>query len=133
MIIYKRLPGQVLFILILTCLTLSTLQAQECDCKTDVAFLVERYTKDYSGIQDFKISHPDFEKQFQSFIDESALTNKVLKCHQVIGALISYLDNGHVVFGILEENPNFDELYKDDDKDYYPSLIFPNLQLTVVI
>lgn len=132
MIVYKRLPSQILFILILTCLTLSTLQAQECDCKADVEFLVERYTKDYSGIQDFKISHPDFEKQFQSFINTSASINKVLKCHQVIGELISYLDNGHVVFGVLEENPNFEELYEDDDKDYYPSLIFPNLKTALL-
>ncbi len=122
----KRLPNSFSFILILTCLSFSSLQAQEFDCKADVAFLVERYKKDYSGFHDFKISHPGYEQQLMSFIKKSASTNDVLKCHLVIEELISYIDNGHVVFGVLEDNPKFDELYEDDDRDYYPSLIFPN-------
>ena len=113
-------------ILILLGFSFTTVKAQECDCKTDVAFLAERYKKDYSGFQDFKISHPDYKKQFQSFIDRSTTINDVIKCHEVIGELIAYLDNGHVAFGVLEENPKFEELYEDDDKDYYPSLVFPD-------
>lgn len=105
---------------------LSNLNAQDCDCKADVEFLVERYKKDYSGIQDFKISHPDYEQKFALLLKKSASTNEVMKCHVVIKELISYLDNGHVVFGVLEDNPKFDELYEDNDIDYYPSLIFPN-------
>jgi hypothetical protein len=50
-----RLPKSILLGLILTSLSFSSLQAQECDCKSDVEFLVERYKKDYSGFQDFKI------------------------------------------------------------------------------
>lgn len=123
-----RLLNTVSFVLtlILTCQTFSTIKAQECDCKTDVTFLADRYKKDYSGFQDFKISHPDYENEFQSFINRSAGVNDVLKCHKVIGELVAYLNNGHVVFGALEENPKFEELYEDDDKNYYPSLVFPN-------
>lgn len=118
--------------MILISLSFSSLQAQKCDCKSDVEFLVERYKKDYSGFQDFKILDPDYEKQLKSFVKKSASTNDVLKCHQVIAELISYLDNGHVVFGALEENPKFDELYEDDDKDYYPSINFPNSQTAIL-
>ena len=122
----KRLLNSISFILILTCLSFSTLQAQECDCKSDVDFLVERYKKDYSGIQDFKTSHPDYEQKLALLVKKSASIKEVMKCHLVIEELISYLDNGHVVFGVLEDNPKFDELYEEDDNDYYPSLIFPN-------
>lgn len=115
-----------LLLFTLTSLTLSNIQAQECDCKTDVAFLAERYKKDYSGFQDFKIFHPDYEKQFQSFIDQSTTTKDVIKCHELIGELIAYLNNGHVTFGVLEENPKFEELYENDDADYYPTLVFPD-------
>lgn len=69
---------------------------------------MERYKKDYSGFQDFKIAHPDYEKQFQSFIDQSTTINDVIKCHQTIGELIAYLKNGHVAFGVLEANPKFE-------------------------
>jgi hypothetical protein len=120
----RKISSSISFILI--CLSLSTIQAQVCDCKADVEFLAERYKKDYSGFQDFKILHPDYEKQFQSFIEQSASINDVIKCHDVISKLIAYLKNGHVVFGVLEDNPKFEELYEDDDKDYYPALIFPN-------
>lgn len=128
----KRLPNSILFILIFSSLPFSSLQAQECDCKSDVEFLVERYKKDYSGFQEFKILHPDYEQQFKSLVKKSISTNDVLKCNQVIAELVSYLDNGHVVFGALEENPKFDELYEDDDKDYYPSIIFPNSQTAIL-
>ena len=119
-------------ILILLGFSFTTVKAQECDCKTDVAFLADRYKKDYSGFQDFKISHPDYKKQFQSFIDRSTTINDVIKCHEVIGELIAYLNNGHVVFGVLEENPKFEELYEDDDKDYYPSLVFPDTETALL-
>lgn len=115
-----------LLFLMLTCLTLSNAQAQECDCKTDVVFLSERYKKDYSGFQDFKIVHPDFEAQFQSFIDQSNTITDVIKCHELIGELIAYLNNGHVAYGVLEANPKFEELYDGDETDDYPSLVFPN-------
>ena len=119
-------------IFILTFLSFSSVQAQKFACKSDLDFLVERYTKDYSGFQDFKILHPDYQQQLKSIVKKSSSTNDVLKCHQVIAELISYLDNGHVVFGALEENPKFDELYEDDDKDYYPSIIFPNSQTAIL-
>lgn len=125
----NKLPNSFSFsfmLITLICLTLTNLQAQECDCKTDVAFLAERYKKDYSGIQDFKNSHPDFEKQFQIFIEQSTAIHDVVNCHKLISELIAYLNNGHVVFGVLEENPKFEELYEDDDADYYPSLVFPD-------
>lgn len=128
----KRLPTAGFFILMLACLTLSTAQAQEFDCKADIAFLAERYKKDYSGFQDFKISHPDCEKRFQSFIDQAAAISDVIQCHEVMGELIAYLNNGHVVFGVLEENPKFEELYEDDDADYYPSLTFPNPRTAIL-
>ncbi len=121
-----RIPKSVLLLLIVMSVNISSLQAQVCDCKADVEFLVERYKKDYSGFQDFKISHSDYEKQFQSLIDQSAKISDVIKCHDIIGKLIKYLNNGHIVYGVLEENPKFDELYEDDDRDYYPSLIFPD-------
>jgi hypothetical protein len=124
----KKSPNSVLLLLllILTCLSLSNAQAQDCDCKTDVVFLSERYKTDYSGFQDFKIVHPDFEAQFQSFINQSKSITDVIKCHELIGELIAYLNNGHVAYGVLEANPKFEELYENDETDDYPSIVFPN-------
>ena len=113
-------------------LPFSSLIAQECDCKTDLSFLLERYENDYSGFQDFKAAHPDHAKEFQTFIERSASSNEVLKCHELIGEFIAYLNNGHVVYGVLEDNPKFEELYEYDDSDEYPSLEFPDSKTAVL-
>lgn len=108
--------------------SLANATAQTCDCKTDVAFLAERYQEDYGGFKDFKVENPDWGEKFQAIITQSEKTDDIIKCHEIIGELIDYLNNGHVYFGAWEDNPKFEELYKsdDDDKNYYPSLDFPN-------
>ena len=131
---FNRLPKSIAGILLfgLTCLTFSTIQAQECDCETEVSFLAARYQKDYSGFQDFKISHPDYEQKFQSLIDRSSTIHEVMNCHELIGELIAYLNNGHVVYGVLEENPKFDVLYEEEESDDYPSLVFPDSKTAIL-
>ena len=125
-----------LFITISIIPFVSSAQVHECDCKTDVEFLADRYQKDYSGFQDFRASHPDYKKRFQSFIKQSAKINDIIQCHTLIGEFIAYLNNGHVVFGALEDNPKFEELLdeENDNEDYdnYPTLDFPNSKSAVL-
>jgi hypothetical protein len=111
-----------------------TTQAQICDCGNDMRFLTERYQKDYSGFQDYQRDFPNWQDKWQDLGQQADATTDVLICHELLGKLIGQINNGHVVYGALKENPRFEDLTEaaDGDRDVFPSLTFPDAQTALL-
>lgn len=93
-----------LTILGLLLFTLAT-KAQQCDCKKDLEFLSKAYIEDYAGIQDFANLHPDYLRKLTKFSKRAKSNSNLKECDKLIGEMIAYINNGHVVYGMTEENP----------------------------
>lgn len=86
---------------------LTNAQTKTCDCGKDFDFLAKSYIKDYSGIQDFSKQHPDYLQTIDKLSKQAKSVKGVQHCDKIIGKLIAYINNGHVVYGQTEENPLF--------------------------
>jgi hypothetical protein len=99
--------------------------AQSCDCKKDVDFLVQAYLNDYAGMSDFKVAHRNYQKDLDKIIKKANKTRSIEKCHEIMGSLIAYLNNSHVVYGATQENPLHAQLEKSrSDVSQEPELLF---------
>jgi hypothetical protein len=95
-------------LLVLTFLIINSLtyaQTKTCECVKDFEFLATSYIKDYSGIQDFSQQHPDYLQTIDRLSKQSKSVKDVQQCDKIIGKLIAYINNGHVVYGQTKENP----------------------------
>ena len=99
--------------------------AQTCDCKKEVDFLVQAYLNDYAGMSDFKAAHPNYQRELNKISKKAGKTTSIEKCHKIIGSLIAYINNGHVVYGATQENPRHADLEKPKaDEPLEPELKF---------
>lgn len=85
--------------------SLTNAQKKNCDCGKDFDFLASSYTIDYSGIQDFSKQHPDHLQTIDKLAKQAKSIKNIKSCDKVIGKLIAYINNGHVVYGQTKENP----------------------------
>lgn len=114
--------------LLLTILLISSLtnaQTKTCDCGKDFDFLATSYIKDYSGIQDFSKQHPDYLQNIDKLAKQAKSINDIKRCDKIIGKLIDYINNGHVVYGQTKENPLYrKEMSKHSQGSLAPTLKF---------
>lgn len=95
-------------IILFTILLISSLvnaQNQTCDCGKDFDFLATSYMKDYSGIRDFSMQYPDYLQTIEKLSKQAKSIKDIASCDKLIGKLIAYINNGHVVYGQTKENP----------------------------
>jgi hypothetical protein len=85
--------------------SLTNAQTKTCDCGKDFDFLATSYIKDYSGIQDFSKQHPDYLQTIDKLAKQAKSIKDIKSCDKLIGKLIAYINNGHVVYGQTKENP----------------------------
>ncbi len=83
-------------------------QIKTCDCGNDFEFLANSYIKDYSGFQDFSKLHPDYLKTINKLAKQAKSIKYIQTCDSIIKKLITYINNGHVVYGQTKENPYFE-------------------------
>lgn len=106
-------------ILLALCLVVgiqSYAQKSRCECGKDLEFLAERYLNDYSGIRDFAMLHPDYATRIDDLVTQATSTQNLKKCGKLIGKLIAYIDNGHVIYGQTAEHPFYGKQRGKDDK-----------------
>lgn len=85
--------------------SLTNAQTKTCDCGKDFDFLATSYIKDYSGIQDFSKQHPEYLQTIDKLAKQAKSIKDIKSCDKIIGKLIAYINNGHVVYGQTKENP----------------------------
>lgn len=112
---------------IITCFFLFLLfalnaNAQTCDCAKDIAFILDRYEQDYSGMPDFKQKNTNYTAKAKAFINASKQIQTVSSCDSLIGKIIQYLNNKHVFYGKTAKNPFYNETEEASDQiNPYPS------------
>jgi hypothetical protein len=113
--------------------TLTTANAQTCDCAAEISFLRTAYMNDYAGIQDFKRAHPNYATFFDNLSAKAQQAKDVKKCDGLIKSLIDYLDNGHVVYGQTEKNPLYGKDKPHHAKESLePTIRFPRANTAVL-
>ena len=94
-----------LFLTFLFISSLTNAQIKTCDCGKDFDFLATSFIKDYSGIQDFSKLNPEYLQTIEKLSKKAKSVKDIKSCDKIIGKLITYINNGHVVYGKTKENP----------------------------